>query len=132
MENDGVVSDMYRLLTHLYESGKIILRYLIERECRQLYNEHVNGHPMDPDGCIICRYDREVIGPREMQRARDALNARVAERRSAKTMRDEIERNSERRTGYDEVDRPKTQTCLPGPRNCCPSDDDMDHSTLFH
>jgi len=132
MENDGVFSDMYQLVTHLYESGKIILRYLIERECRQLLQEHVNGHPLDPEGCIICRYDRDVIAPREMQRARDALNARVAERRSAKTMRDEVERNSERRPGYDEVDRPKPIPFLPVPRNCCPTDDDVDQTSLIH
>jgi len=73
---DEVFTLLYNLSYHLVEMGRYIVNFLIARNWRDTRIEHENGHAPDVEQCPFCRYDREVIEPREAQRAAAAFRHR--------------------------------------------------------
>ena len=73
---DELATLLYNVSYHLVEIGRYVLNFMINRTWRDTFSEHQNGHLPDPDVCPFCRYEREVVQPRDANRAREALRHR--------------------------------------------------------
>ena len=85
---EEVFTLLYNLSYHLVEMGRYIVNFLIARNWRDTRIEHEKGHAPDVDQCPFCRYDREVIEPREARMAAEAFRHRRSHRAEG---RDEVD-----------------------------------------
>jgi len=77
MENtDEMYTLVYNVTYHVIEIGRYIVNFMVSRVWRDTLAEHKDGHVPDPDNCPYCRYERDVVEPRDAQRARDAFRVR--------------------------------------------------------
>ena len=73
---DKIFTLLYKLSYHLIEMGRYIVNFLIARNWHDTRIDHESGHAPDVEQCPFCRYDREVIEPREALRAAAAFRHR--------------------------------------------------------
>ena len=73
---DEVYTLVYNVTYHVIEIGRYIVNFMVSRAWRDTLAEHKDGHAPDPDNCPYCRFERDVVEPRDAQRARDAFRIR--------------------------------------------------------
>ena len=81
-ESEEFVAFLTDVSFHIIEIGRHLIRYMMRRTMGDTLIEHRNGHVPDPSYCPYCKYDREVVEPRDAARARDAFRARHLPRSS--------------------------------------------------
>ncbi len=67
---------VYNLSYHLIEIGRYVVNFMVSRAWRDTLTEHQDGHAINPTFCPYCRYERDVVEPRDAKRARDAFRMR--------------------------------------------------------
>ncbi len=71
------IEEIFSLLSEIsyvmLDAAKILMKYLIRKNWRDLLTSHQAGHTFDPDGCPYCRYERDIIEPRDANRERIAF-----------------------------------------------------------
>ena len=88
-ESEDFVGFLSDVSYHLIEIGRYLVHYMMRRAMGDTLLEHRNGHVPDPYNCPYCKYEREVVEPRDASRARDAFRAR--RRRAPNASRDEVD-----------------------------------------
>ena len=77
MENaDEVYTLVYNVSYHVIEIGRYLVNFMVSRGWRDTLAEHQREDAPDPAHCPYCRYEREVVEPRDARRARDAFRMR--------------------------------------------------------
>ncbi len=77
MENtDEMYTLVYNVAYHVIEIGRYLVNFMVSRAWRDTLAEHKDGHAPDPDNCPYCRFERDVVEPRDAQRAREAFRVR--------------------------------------------------------
>jgi len=85
---EEVFTLLYNLSYHLVDMSRYIVNFLIARNWRDIRIEHEKGHATDIEQCPFCRYEREVVEPRDARKAADAFRHRRTHRAEG---RDEVD-----------------------------------------
>ena len=73
-ESEEFVGFMSDISYHVIQIGRFLAGYMMRREMSETMLAHSNGHTPDPYNCAFCKYERDVVGPRDAARAREAVH----------------------------------------------------------
>ena len=75
-EIDEILTLLSEVSNVILDAAKILMRYLIRKNWRDLLTSHQAGHTFDPDSFPYCRYERDIVEPRDANRERIAFRTR--------------------------------------------------------